>query len=130
MIATATGKQYRQAIAALAAWDGIDALVVIFVRPLLIRAEDVAEAVRARFEDMPRPIPVQAVFMSSQDRAAMIRKGGVDLSVSGGLRPRAGAGGGRAGRARLPPRRPPKRRRPGRAAGRGHRCGDSCRRRR
>jgi acetate---CoA ligase (ADP-forming) len=47
------------------------------VRPLLIRAEDVAEAVAQAIEDLPRPIPVQAVFMSSQDRAAMIRKGGV-----------------------------------------------------
>ena len=43
MIATATGQQYRQAVAALAAWDGIDALIVIFVRPLLIKAEDVAD---------------------------------------------------------------------------------------
>ena len=77
MIATATGKQYRQAIATLAAWDGIDALVVIFVRPLLIKAEDVAEAVKGAVQDMPRRIPVQAVFMSTEDGAAMIRKGGV-----------------------------------------------------
>jgi acyl-CoA synthetase (NDP forming) len=77
MIATATAEQYRQAIATLTGWDGIDALIVIFVRPLLIRAEDVAEAVAQAIEDLPRPIPVQAVFMSSQDRAAMIRKGGI-----------------------------------------------------
>ena len=77
MIATATGKQYRQAVAALAAWDGIDALVVIFVRPLLIKAEDVAAAVKGAVQDMPRRIPVQAVFMSTEDGAAMIRKGGV-----------------------------------------------------
>ncbi len=77
MIATASADQYRQAIATLTGWDGIDALIVIFVRPLLIRAEDVAEAVAQAIEDLPRPIPVQAVFMSSQDRVAMIRKGGV-----------------------------------------------------
>ena len=77
MIATATAEQYREAISTLAAWDGIDALVVIFVRPLLIKAEDVAEAVTGAVQDLPREIPVQAVFMSTQDRAAMIRKGGV-----------------------------------------------------
>jgi acyl-CoA synthetase (NDP forming) len=77
MIATATAEQYRAAISTLAAWDGIDALVVIFVRPLLIEAEDVAEAVARAVRELPREIPVQAVFMSNKDRAAMIRKGGV-----------------------------------------------------
>ena len=77
MIATATAEHYREAISTLAAWDGIDALVVIFVRPLLIKAEDVAEAVTRAVRELPREIPVQAVFMSTQDRAAMIRKGGV-----------------------------------------------------
>ena len=43
MIATATAEHYRRAIAELAAWDGIDALIVIFIRPLLTRAEDVAD---------------------------------------------------------------------------------------
>lgn len=77
MIATATAEQFREAISTLAAWDGIDALVVIFVRPLLIKAEDVAEAVTRAVQELPREIPVQAVFMSTRDRAAMIRKGGV-----------------------------------------------------
>ncbi len=77
MIATATAAQYREAITAIAEWEGIDALVVIFVRPLLIKAEDVAAAVKESVAQLPRKIPVQAVFMSTQDRAAMIRKGGV-----------------------------------------------------
>jgi acetate---CoA ligase (ADP-forming) len=77
MIATATAEQYRQSIAALGAWDGIDALIVIFVRPLLIRAEEVADAVARAIDELPRQIPVQAVFMSGEDRAAMIREGSV-----------------------------------------------------
>jgi acetyl coenzyme A synthetase (ADP forming)-like protein len=77
MIATASAEQFRESIATLAAWDGIDALVVIFVRPLLIKAEDVAEAVARAVGELPREIPVQAIFMSSRDRAAMIGKGGV-----------------------------------------------------
>ncbi len=71
MIATATADQYRRAIEVLAGREEIDALIVIFIRPLLTRAEDVAEAVRGALAELPRPIPVLPVFMSSRDRAAM-----------------------------------------------------------
>ncbi len=71
MIATATADQYRRAIEVLAAREEIDALIVIFIRPLLTRAEDVAEAVRGALAELPRQIPVLPVFMSSRDRAAM-----------------------------------------------------------
>ena len=54
MIATATAEHYRGTIRALADWDGIDALIVIFIRPLLTRAEDVATAIREAVEEMPR----------------------------------------------------------------------------
>ena len=53
MIATATAEHYRGTIRALADWDGIDALIVIFIRPLLTRAEDVAAAIREAVEEMP-----------------------------------------------------------------------------
>ena len=76
MIATATAEHYRGTIRALADWEGIDALIVIFIRPLLTRAEDVATAIREAVERMPREIPVQAVFMSPQDHEA-ISGGGV-----------------------------------------------------
>jgi acetate---CoA ligase (ADP-forming) len=71
MIATATAEHYRGTIRALAEWEGIDALIVIFIRPLLTRAEDVAAAIREAVQEMPRELPVQAVFMSAQDHAAM-----------------------------------------------------------
>ncbi len=77
MIATASAEQYRRTITTLAAWEGIDALIVIFIRPLLTRAEDVAEAVRAACSELTRQIPVQAVFMSAHDHAAMAGAGGV-----------------------------------------------------
>jgi acetate---CoA ligase (ADP-forming) len=77
MIATASAEQYRQAIATLAAWEGIDALIVIFIRPLLTRAEDVARAVHDALAEMPRRIPVQAVFMSAHDHDTMVATGGV-----------------------------------------------------
>ncbi len=77
MIATATGEQYRRTITRLAAWEGVDALIVIFIRPLLTRAEDVAEAVQAACAELRREIPVQAVFMSAHDHATMAAAGGV-----------------------------------------------------
>ncbi len=77
MIATASAEQYRRTMTRLAEWEGIEALIVIFIRPLLTRAEDVAEAVRDACAGLNRPIPVQAVFMSAQDHAAMADAGGV-----------------------------------------------------
>lgn len=81
MIATASAEQYRRSIATLSAWEGIDALIVIFIRPLLTRAEEVAGAVRAALGEMERRIPVQAVFMSSGDREAIAAGGGVPTYV-------------------------------------------------
>ena len=75
MIATATADQYREAIATIASWGGVDALITIFVRPLLTKAEDVATAVRAAVAELPPEMPVLAVFMSQRDHAAMAQGG-------------------------------------------------------
>ena len=77
MIATATADQYRDTIPVLAASGEVDALIVIFVRPLLTTAEDAAEAVSRAISELPRELPLLAVFMSSRDRAAMTARGGV-----------------------------------------------------
>jgi acetyl coenzyme A synthetase (ADP forming)-like protein len=77
MIATASADHYRRAIDTVGSWDGADALIVIFVRPLLTTAEDVAQAVEEALASRTRPIPVQAVFMSAVDHAAMTAAGGV-----------------------------------------------------
>ena len=66
MIASASAKDYRRTIEAVAAWEGIDSLVVIFIPPLVTRAEEVATAIRDAVENLPRPIPVLSVFMSSK----------------------------------------------------------------
>jgi acyl-CoA synthetase (NDP forming) len=75
MIATASAEQYRRSIELVSSWDGVDALIVIFIRPLLTRAEEVAEAVRDAVGAMDRQLPVQAVFMSQADREAMAGTG-------------------------------------------------------
>jgi acetyl coenzyme A synthetase (ADP forming)-like protein len=68
MIATATAETYRDVIGTLGEWEGIDALIVIFVRPLLTRAEDVAGAVGEAAAGLAREITIQTVFMSERDR--------------------------------------------------------------
>ncbi|HEY7121478.1 MAG TPA: GNAT family N-acetyltransferase [Solirubrobacterales bacterium] len=71
MIATATAEQYRETIRVMAEWEGIDALIVIFIRPLLTRAVDVAGAVQEAAGQLAREMPIQAVFMSPQDHEAI-----------------------------------------------------------
>ena len=81
MIATATPDHYRDVIAELAGWDGIDALIVIFIRPLLIKAEDVAAAVAEAVAGIDRPLPVQTVFMSERDRHSATAASGVPTVI-------------------------------------------------
>ena len=71
MIATATAEHYRETIRVMAEWDGIDALIVIFIRPLLTRALDVAGAIEEAAGRLAQRIPIQAVFMSPQDHGAI-----------------------------------------------------------
>lgn len=71
MIATAGAEDYRRAIAALAGWDGIDALIAIFIRPLLTAPEEVAAAIHEAVSELPRELPVQAVFLSREDQAGL-----------------------------------------------------------
>ncbi len=70
MIATAGPEDFRRAIRALAGWEGIDALIVIFIRPLLASAGEVAAAIVEASGELPRELPVQAVLMSPADRGA------------------------------------------------------------
>jgi len=81
MIATATADHYRSVIAEMARWDGIDALIVIFIRPLLTKAEDVATAVAEAVDGIVRPLPVQMVFMSERDRRSAAAAPGVPTVI-------------------------------------------------
>ncbi|MEX2557760.1 MAG: GNAT family N-acetyltransferase [Actinomycetota bacterium] len=73
MIASASAEDYRRALGIFAASEGIDALVVIFIPPLVTRAEDAAVAIRAAVEELPRPIPVLCVFMSARGVPQQLR---------------------------------------------------------
>ncbi len=67
MIATASAEQYRRTITALAGWEGLDALISIYIKPLLSKPEDIAAAVSAAAEELPRDIPIQTVYISPLD---------------------------------------------------------------
>jgi acyl-CoA synthetase (NDP forming)/GNAT superfamily N-acetyltransferase len=67
LIATASAGQFRQAIETIGAWEGIDALIAIFIRPLLGEAAEVVTAMRDAATAVPREIPRQLVLMSAAD---------------------------------------------------------------
>jgi acetyl coenzyme A synthetase (ADP forming)-like protein len=66
MIASATPDHYRGAIRIVARDPNVDALVVIFIPPLVTRAEDAARAIVEAVHTLGRDKPVVAVFMQSR----------------------------------------------------------------
>ncbi|MCS7275400.1 MAG: GNAT family N-acetyltransferase [Dehalococcoidia bacterium] len=79
MIASATAQQYRQAIEAVAADPNVDALIVIFVPPLVTQAADVAREVMAAVRALGGAKPVASVFMSARGVPELLQDG--DLRV-------------------------------------------------
>ena len=65
MIAAASAEDYRRVIQTVAASDDLDAIVVIFIPPLVTQPAAVARAIRESAEALPRPIPLVTVFMSA-----------------------------------------------------------------
>lgn len=79
MIASATPEQFREAIRIVGRDPGIDALVVIFVPPLVTRAEDVAHAIVEGARELEREIPVLTVFMQAHGIPEELREGAVRI---------------------------------------------------
>ena len=71
----ASPESFRRAIGILAGWDGIDAIIVLFVPPLVTKTEDVAAAIRDAVLDLPRQVPVLSVFLSAQGGPLALRDG-------------------------------------------------------
>jgi acetyl coenzyme A synthetase (ADP forming)-like protein len=72
MIATASAEDYGSTLRTLIAADACDAILAIFVPPLVTAASDVARALRGVAEDAPG-IPIAAVFMTSEGPPAELR---------------------------------------------------------
>lgn len=66
MIASATPDQYRQAMEIMGCDPGIDAIIVIFIPPLVTRAEDAASAIVDGARALDGRKPVLTVFMQSR----------------------------------------------------------------
>jgi acetyl coenzyme A synthetase (ADP forming)-like protein len=66
MIASASPDDYRRTIEAVARHADADAIVAIFIPPLVTRATDVARAVRAAADDLDGSVPLLTVFMSTE----------------------------------------------------------------
>jgi acetyl coenzyme A synthetase (ADP forming)-like protein len=65
MIAAASAGDYQKVIQTVAGSASIDAIVVIFIPPLVTQAADVARAIRDAAQALPRTIPLVTVFMSA-----------------------------------------------------------------
>jgi len=66
MIASASAAQFQEAIRIIGRDANIDAVVVIFVPPLVTRPEDVARAIIAGARDLAGAKPVLTVFMQAR----------------------------------------------------------------
>ena len=76
MIATASAEHYRRTLQTLVELDACDAILAIFVPPLVTEAVDVAQAIREVAETEPG-VPIAAVFMSSEGPPAELAANGV-----------------------------------------------------
>jgi acetate---CoA ligase (ADP-forming) len=66
MIATAPAEHYRRALGVIARQDAADAIIAIFIPPLLTQPGEVARAIREGIAEVETNLPVLAVFMSAE----------------------------------------------------------------
>jgi acetyl coenzyme A synthetase (ADP forming)-like protein len=75
LLGSATAETYRAAIPVVLADPGVDALIVLFVPPVVAGAEEVAAATVAAVEESDRTKPVLAVVMSADGTPAALLGG-------------------------------------------------------
>jgi acetyl coenzyme A synthetase (ADP forming)-like protein len=75
MIASARPEQYEEAIAAVGADDGVDAVVVLFVPPVVTSAADIAGGIARGAGRVPPEKPVLTVFLSSKGAPEVLASG-------------------------------------------------------
>ncbi|HET8624999.1 MAG TPA: GNAT family N-acetyltransferase [Gemmatimonadales bacterium] len=73
MIASAPGEYYREAIRILERDPRVDALIVIFIPPMVTRPEDAAQAIVDSLREHPGDKPLLSVFMRSRGAPAELR---------------------------------------------------------
>jgi acetyl coenzyme A synthetase (ADP forming)-like protein len=79
MIAAAPGESYRKALKLLAEWDGIDAVIILYVPVLVTNSEEIAAGVRAAALEIEREIPMLSVFLSSKGTPDTLKSEGLSI---------------------------------------------------
>jgi acetyl coenzyme A synthetase (ADP forming)-like protein len=79
MIAAAPGESYRKALKLLAEWDGIDAIIILYVPVLVTNSEEIAAGVRAAALEIERKVPMLSVFLSSEGTPSSLKTDGLSL---------------------------------------------------
>jgi acetyl coenzyme A synthetase (ADP forming)-like protein len=79
MIASAPAEQYREAIRIIGRDPDVDALIIIFIPPLVTRAEDAANAVVEGVAALDRSMTVLSVFMQARGVPEAMRSGEVRI---------------------------------------------------
>jgi acetyl coenzyme A synthetase (ADP forming)-like protein len=79
MIAAAPGESYRKALKLLAEWDGIDAIIILYVPVLVTNSEEIAAGVRAAALEIEREIPMLSVFLSSKGTPDSLKTDGLSM---------------------------------------------------
>ena len=79
MIAAAPPESFRKALKILAEWDGIDAIIILYVPVLVTTPEGIAAGIREAALDLPREIPLLSVFLSSDGTPASLKTNGLSL---------------------------------------------------
>jgi acetyl coenzyme A synthetase (ADP forming)-like protein len=75
LLGSATAASYRAVIGPVLADPNVDALIVIFVPPVVAGADEVAASIRKAVADLPREKPVIAVVVSAEGTPASLRDG-------------------------------------------------------
>lgn len=75
MIASATADQFARTIDVVANDPNVDAVVVIYIPPLVTKAEDVALAIAAAAAKVPSDKPLATVFMSTKGAPPILSTG-------------------------------------------------------
>jgi len=75
MIATASAADYGRVVETLGRSGAVDAIIVIFVPPLVTAATDVAHAVAQAADRIPAEVTLASVFMAEQDAGVELRRG-------------------------------------------------------
>jgi acetyl coenzyme A synthetase (ADP forming)-like protein len=76
MIASATPEQYARTIEAVGTDPNVDALVVIYIPPMISKPDEIADAIARGAGTVPRHKPVLSVFISSKGAPSILSTGG------------------------------------------------------